>query len=149
MRYGSLTELANIPGELAGYGPIIAEMARQIALEEVAGKWTFTITDDGTVVSTGTLSRRPTAAQRRQAYADYPTCVFPGCRMAAYDCDLDHRQPHAEGGPTHNDNLEPLCRHHHMTRHNTPWRLTRDSDGHHTWISPLGHRYLIKRGPPI
>jgi hypothetical protein len=71
MRYGSLTELANIPGELAGYGPIIAEMARQIALEEVAGKWTFTITDDGTVVSTGTLSRRPTAAQRRQAYADY------------------------------------------------------------------------------
>ena len=144
----TLAELSDRPGELGGYGPVIAEMTRKIGLRQIDGEWTYSVTDGGRVVATGVLQRRPTAAQRRHAYADYPTCVFPGCRMPAHECDLDHRRPFSQGGPTHNDNLGPLCRHHHMTRHHAPWQLVRLPDGDHRWTSPLGHVYTRKRGPP-
>ena len=145
----TLARLAHHPGELGGYGPVIAEISRRTALEAVGGEWTFSITDpDGEVVGTGTLARRPAEAQKRRARADYPTCVFPGCRMGAHECDLDHRKPFSNGGPTHNDNLGPLCRHHHMTRHHAPWLLERLPSGDHQWTSPLGHTYVRSRGPP-
>lgn len=144
----TLARLADHPGELDGFGPVIAEMARKTVSENHDGEWTFTVTDNGKPVATGTLSRRPTRAQRRYLHALYPTCVFPGCRMPAHQCDLDHRNPRAHCGRTSNDNLEPLCRHHHMMRHHSPWQLTRQPDDSHVWTSPHGHTYLVKRGPP-
>ena len=144
----SLLGMSNEPGELEGYGPVMAEIARKSAHENVAGEWSFIVTDNGRPVATGTLSRRPTAGQRRHLEATYPTCVFPGCRQPSFQCDLDHRKPHSQGGPTHNDNLGPLCRHHHMVRHHAPWQLLRLPDGDHQWTSPLGHTYVRKRAPP-
>jgi len=144
----TLLGLSNEPGELEGYGPVMAEIARKTARENVNGDWVFTVTDNGRPVATGTLSRRPTAAQKRHLEAVYPTCVFPGCRQPSFQCDLDHRKPHSQGGPTHNDNLGPLCRHHHVVRHHAPWQLLRLPDGDHQWTSPLGHVYVRKRGPP-
>jgi hypothetical protein len=145
----TLLGLSNEPGELEGYGPVMAEIARKTARENVDGDWVFTVTDNGRPVATGTLSRRPTAGQRRHLEAIYPTCVFPGCRHASFQCDLDHRKPFSQGGPTHNDNLGPLCRHHHRVRHHAPWQLARLPDGDHQWTSPLGHTYIRKRGPPV
>ena len=29
------------------------------------------------------------------------TCRWPGCDRPAFDCDIDHTIPFAEGGPTH------------------------------------------------
>ena len=144
----SLARLSDQPGELDGYGPVIAEMARKTVRENIDGEWVFTVTDQGRPVATGTLSRRPTTAQRRRVRVEYPTCVMVGCRQPTYRCDLDHRKPVSEGGPTHNDNLGPLCRHHHMTRHHTPWKLERLHNGDHVWTSPLGHSYTRKRDPP-
>ena len=144
----TLIGLSNGPGELEGYGPVMAEIARKTALENVDGEWSFTVTDNGRPVATGTLTRRPTSAQRRHLEAVYPTCVFPGCRQPSFQCDLDHRKPVSQGGPTHNDNLGPLCRHHHMVRHHAPWQLLRLPDGDHQWTSPLGHTYVRKRAPP-
>jgi hypothetical protein len=144
----TLAGLSDTPGELEGYGPVIAEIARKTAAENIDGEWTFTVTDQGQPVATGTLSRRPTASQRRHLQALYPTCVFPGCRQPAHDCDLDHRKPFSQGGPTHNDNLGPLCRHHHMVRHHAPWQLLKLANGDHQWTSPLGHTYTRKRAPP-
>ncbi|MGF1616647.1 MAG: DUF222 domain-containing protein [Acidimicrobiia bacterium] len=145
----TLLGLSDEPGELEGYGPVMAEIARKTARESVDGEWSFIVTDNGRPVATGTLSRRPTAAQKRHLEAVYPTCVFPGCRQPSFQCDLDHRRPRSQGGPTHNDNLGPLCRHHHMMRHHAPWQLTRLPDGDHQWTSPLGHTYIRKRGPPV
>lgn len=136
------------PGILAGFGPVVAEIARKTVGEMVHGRWEFQVTDNGQAVATGTLSRRPTTSQKRRIRAAYPTCVFPGCRHPAYDCDLDHRRPVAQGGSTHNDNLGPLCRHHHMTRHHAPWLLVRKENGDHLWTSPLGHEYIRSRAPP-
>jgi hypothetical protein len=144
----TLTRFAETPGYLDGYGPIIAEITRKTVGETMAGEWTFQVTDNGRPLATGTLRRRPGAAQRRHLHAVHPTCVFPGCRMPSHDCDLDHRRPHAQGGPTHNENMEPLCRHHHMMRHHAPWQLERRPDDGHVWTSPLRHTYATKRGPP-
>ena len=47
------------------------------------------------------------------------TCRWPGCDHPAYDCDLDHTIPHADGGPTHASNLKCYCRTH---RVHTPLR---------------------------
>lgn len=144
----TLIGMSQAPAELDGFGPVIAEIGRKTVMENIDGEWTFTVTDQGRPVATGTLSRRPTASQTRHVVARYSTCVMVNCRFPAFDCDLDHRRPAAEGGPTHNDNLGPLCRHHHMTRHHTRWRLERLSNGDHKWTSPLGHVYVKRRGPP-
>jgi len=144
----TLAGLSDEPGHLDGFGPVFAEIARKTVRENIDGEWVFTVTDNGRPIATGTLSRRPTSAQKRRIRAEYPTCVFPGCRQPSFVCDLDHRRPHSRGGPTHNDNLGPLCRHHHMVRHHQPWLLERQPSGDHVWTSPLGHSYTRKRAPP-
>ena len=127
---------------------MFAEIARKTVSENIDGEWVFTVTDQGRPVATGTLSRRPTVSQQRQIQAVYATCVMVGCRQPVYDCDLDHRRPHCQGGATHNDNLGPLCRHHHMVKHHTRWRLRRLPNGDHQWTSPLHHTYTRQRDPP-
>ncbi|HEX6221888.1 MAG TPA: HNH endonuclease signature motif containing protein, partial [Acidimicrobiia bacterium] len=127
----TLAMLSDRPGELAGYAPVIADIARQIALQQVDGEWTWTVTHTDQVLATGTTRYRPRAVQKRRVLAEYPTCVHPGCRQTVEQCDLDHRRPYSQGGPTHNNNLAPLCRHHHMTRHHTPWEYQRQPNGDH------------------
>jgi len=144
----TLLGMSDEPAELDGFGPVIAEIGRKTALENIEGEWTFTVTDQGRPVATGTLARRPTASQRRRAAAEYPTCVMVYCRQPAVDSDIDHRRPVSELGPTEEENLAPLCRHHHRTRHSTRWRLERLDNGDHKWTSPLGHGYVKRRGPP-
>lgn len=141
----TLEALADKPGLIEGYGPVTAEIARKTAVE---GNWTYIVTDNGQPVATGTIARRPTPAQQRRVRAEHPTCTFVGCRRPARECDLDHRRPFSQGGPTRNDNLGPLCRHHHMARHHAPWQLYRLLDGSHRWTSPLGHTYVKTRAPP-
>ncbi len=67
--------------------------------------------------------------------------------MPATDCDLDHREAWADGGPTTEENLAPLCRHDHIVRHNG-WKLERLPDGAHRWTSRLGHIYITDGKPP-
>lgn len=145
----TLAGLSDTPGELGGYGPIIAEMARKTAEAQVKATWQFTVTDEnGDIIVNNVTRRRPTADMKRRIEAEYQTCVAPGCRMPAENCDLDHRKPFSKGGPTHNDNMSPLCRFHHMAKHHAPWGLKRLPNGNHVWTSPLGHIYIRPRAPP-
>jgi hypothetical protein len=144
----TLAGLAEEPGELRGFGPVIADIARQVAEEQPDSEWRYTITDhQGQVVHNGTTRRRPTADQARQVEARNPTCVFPGCRNPASECDLDHNQAWSEGGPTEVENLAPLCRHDHVIRHRG-WMIRQIRPGAYQWISPLGHKYTVGPGPP-
>ncbi len=131
-------------GEIPGMGPVIADIARQVVAAQHDGEWSYTVTDQGRPVATGTTRRRPTSSQKRQLEARYRTCVFPGCRMPATDCDLDHRESWAGGGATTTDNLGPLCRHDHILKH-AGWKVHRLPDGGHRIASPLGHAYLTGR----
>ena len=146
----TLTRLADHPGELAGYGAIVADLARQIAEGQPRAEWRWTLTDPdtGQIIDNGTTRRRPNSGQRRHLETRNPTCIFPGCRVPATDCDLDHRTPWAEGGPTSLDNLVPLCRHDHQVRHRTGWIHQPLPDGDHQWTSRLGHTYTTSGRSP-
>ncbi|MBT8246782.1 MAG: HNH endonuclease [Acidimicrobiia bacterium] len=147
----TLTRLDNQAGDLAGYGPVIADIARQVAEQETRAEWRYTITDPdtGRVVHNGITRRRPTRDQRREVEARDPRCIFPGCRMPATDCDIDHCQPYGEGGPTVTPNLAPLCRHDHgVVRHGAGWVYELLSNGDNRWTSKLGHVYTTSGTPP-
>ena len=76
----TLAELSDAPGDLAGYGPVIADIARQVAVDQKNAEWRWTATDPGTgmVVHNGTTHRRPTADQTRHVESRNRTCVYPG-----------------------------------------------------------------------
>ncbi|HEX2405381.1 MAG TPA: DUF222 domain-containing protein [Acidimicrobiia bacterium] len=146
----TLTGLSEVPGEIPGWGPVIADIARQVALAEERGQWRVTVTHPrtGQVVWNGVTRRRPTITERRYIQAREPVCVFPGCRMPARDSDLDHTQDSAKGGPTQPANLGHLCRHHHRLKHEAGWKLEQPTPGNFTWTSPLGHTYQSKPRAP-
>jgi hypothetical protein len=147
----TLARLAETPGDLAGFGPVIADIARQVAESQRKGEWRYTVTDPdtGLPIDGGTTRRRPTASQRRTVEARDQVCYFPGCRMPATDCDLDHRTPWAERRRTSADGLDAGCRHDHVTvRHRLGWIHRLLPGGDHLWISPLGHRYTKSGRPP-
>ncbi len=144
----TLARLAEDPGELAGYGPVIADIARQVTEEQSDSEWRYTITnDEGQVVHNGTTRRRPNTELKRQVEAENPTCVFPGCRNPASECDIDHNQEWSQGGTTENDNLAPLCRHDHVIRHHG-WNIQQVRPGIYQWTSPLGHTYQVPARSP-
>lgn len=142
----TLIGLEDRAADLGGFGPVVADIARQMT-ERFGPSWRVGVTDEGgEIVHSGNTRRRPNAALRRLVESRDPTCVFPGCRRPAGSCDLDHRVRVAEGGTTHRDQLVPLCRHDHVIRHRYQWIHVRNSDGSHTWTSPLGVEYT--RPPP-
>ena len=117
-----LTTLARLdekPGDLDGCGPIVAELARKVAREQVKGEWNAIVTDPetGEPLHVVALRRRPSAKQLRKIRALHPTCTFLGCRMPAIYCDIDHILDYANGGRTVVCNHAPLCRRHHMAKH--------------------------------
>ncbi|MEX1208512.1 MAG: DUF222 domain-containing protein [Acidimicrobiia bacterium] len=147
----TLARLAKTPGDLAGFGPVIADIARQVAESQRKGEWRYTVTDPdtGLPIDGGTTRRRPTPSQRRTVESRDQVCYFPGCRMPATDCDLDHRTPWAERRRTSADGLDAGCRHDHVTvRHRIGWIHRLLPGGDHLWISPLGHRYTKSGLPP-
>ncbi len=144
----TLTQLTDHAGDLAGYGPVVADIARQIAASNHKAEWRYQITDQSQPIAVGTTRRRPNQHTRRIVETLSPTCIFPGCRTPAHQCDLDHTKPWIEGGHTTADNLRPLCRHHHQLRHNTGWQYQITTAGNHQWTSPLQHRYTTTPRAP-
>ncbi|HSM02317.1 MAG TPA: DUF222 domain-containing protein [Acidimicrobiia bacterium] len=148
----TLTELTETPGELAGYGPVVADIARQIAEAQANGEWRYTIFDPETglpVHSGTTTKRRHTASQRRSVQTRERVCYFPGCRTPATECDLDHRVPWSRRRQTSAGGSDPGCRHDHLTvRHAIGWRHQILPNGDHLWTSPLGHHYTKSGRPP-
>ncbi len=146
----TLAGLTEHPGEIAGYGPVIADVAKQVTKQQQDTQWRWTVTDraTGQPIANGTTQRRPTANRRRDVETRHPTCIFPGCRMPAIDCDLDHRTRWVDGGETTIDNLTPLCRHDHRIRHQAGWTHQPLPNGDHQWTTKLLHTYTTSGRPP-
>jgi len=154
----TLAGLSDRPGEIDGFGPVLADIARQAAAQMAdRAQWRFTVTDPhGTPVAEGRLSRpatraavaagrlryRPTAAQAHFVRARDITCRGPGCRRPAVRCDLDHVHDWDWGGPTIVDNLCCLCRPCHRLKHEGGFDIVRTSLGF-AWTTPRGHRYTV------
>lgn len=145
----TLTRLSKHPGDLAGYGPVIADIARQVAESRQRQQWRWRVTNQtGEIIDHGITRRRPTATQRRHVEIHHPTCVAIGCRAPATASDMDHTQPWAQAGPTRTTNLNPVCAHDHYVRHQAGWTYQRAANGDHIWTSRLGHTYRRRRDPP-
>lgn len=148
-----LTTLAGLDehaGELNGFGPVIADMARQIVAQQHDVPWEYVVRDGdtGRIVATGTTQRRPTATQDRFVRARDPVCVFPGCRMPANDCDIDHTEPWAQTHRTDVTALAPCCRFDHNLRHKHGWTYRSLPNGQTEWTTQLGRKYTPPRDPP-
>jgi hypothetical protein len=149
-----LMGVSDAPGELTGYGPVTADVARVIAQDCT---WRRVITDpvDGTFLAADTKTYRPSATLARHVELRDQSCVFLGCPRPAARCHLDHSDRYPKGRTCH-DNLGPLCEHHHIFKHalddalaalkyNT---LHQPHPGTFVWTMPTGHIYS-RTPPPI
>ena len=138
--------LANNPGQLAGYGPIPANIARQIAAD---GRWKRFVTDpiSGVLLDFGRETYEPPQELQDFLIARDRTCRFPGCRQPAHLTDLDHAIPWEKGGKTSAENLGALCRRHHNLKTHKGWRVQSNADGSCTWTNPAGQTYFVPPRP--
>ncbi|KRA30899.1 hypothetical protein ASD81_15460 [Nocardioides sp. Root614] len=84
----------------------------------------------------------PDRIRRRVELRDHQ-CRFPGCPKQATRCDLDHAQPHGQGGSTCPCNLVPLCRRHHRAKTFSRWRYLIVLPGYYLWTSPNNRHFLV------
>ncbi|TKR21976.1 DUF222 domain-containing protein [Cellulomonas hominis] len=150
----TLLGLDDNPADLDGYGPIDAVRARALA---DGGVWRRVVTDPVTdqVLDVGRERYRPPAGLAEFVRTRDKTCVAPGCTFPARRADLDHtieyhRQPGDPPdqplGSTDADNLGPLCHRHHRLKTDGGFRLRQIQPGLFEWITPAGHRYLVRPG---
>ncbi len=137
----TLMGLAENPGELAGYGPIPASVAREIASD---ARWKRFITEPitGNLLDFGREHYEPPQALKDFLIARDRTCRFPGCRRSAILSDLDHAQSWESGGATSLENLGALCRRHHKLKTHYGWKVESFADGSCMWRSPAGKEFF-------
>lgn len=125
---------------LDGRAPIDLETAR--ALLGDASGWDRVLTDPikGSVLAVDRY--RPSEELRRHLKARDVHCRFPGCRLPARRCDVDHTVDHALGGETIAENLAHLCRRHHSLKHASAWKVRHVGRGSLEWTSPSGRTYV-------
>ena len=142
----TLMGLAENPGELAGYGPIPASVAREIASD---ARWKRFITEPitGNLLDFGREHYQPPQALKDFLVARDRTCRFPGCRRSALLSDLDHAQSWSSGGVTSAENLGALCRRHHKLKTHYGWKVESFGDGSCMWRSPAGKEFFTPARP--
>jgi hypothetical protein len=145
MSLATLLALNDDPAIIPAWGPVLAEIARHIALDQAnPTRWQYGLTDQhGRLIHSGPIRRRPRAADLRHVQIRDRTCQAPNCRRPAIRCDTDHRRAYASGGSSDPENLEPLCRHHHRLKHDKNLRLRRRPDGSHQWQAPNGQTWDV------
>ncbi|NHC14682.1 DUF222 domain-containing protein [Motilibacter deserti] len=137
----TLLGLSERPGELDGYGPIPAPMARELAADGTWRRWTLE-PQTGQLLDVGSCTYRPSARLAAFVTARDRTCRGPGSGYPADRADLDH-VAEFDGANTTRANLQPLRRRWHNAKTHGGWRPTRAPDGTVTWRTPLGRRYVI------
>ncbi|MCO7203950.1 HNH endonuclease [Microbacterium sp. CnD16-F] len=135
----TLTGEDNGPCDLTGRSPIDPATARILAGD--TGMWERLFHDPTTGVTVSTDSYRVPSGMRRFLQARDQHCRFPGCRVAAIRCEVDHTHDYALGGRTELSNLAHLCQRHHSMKQFTAWRVRQLKGGVLEWTSPLGRIY--------
>lgn len=132
--------LSEEPGELAGYGPIPPEMARNLA--GLAESWLPVLTDEyANAIAAAKDLRHPPEWLKRLVRLRDGRCSGPGCRVEARFCDIDHTIAWEDGGETVLENLKALCKPEHTSKHAGGWKVTQYPDGSTIWKSRTGHEW--------
>ncbi|MDY0911966.1 HNH endonuclease signature motif containing protein [Rathayibacter festucae] len=141
--------LDDAPADLDGYGPVPADVARELIRTAASFTRVLTDPDTGAVVSVGRTHRLPPARMRLHLQLRDQTCRFPGCTRRSSTAEADHTLEWRNGGETSLDNLVSLCTSHHHVRHGDQWSYDRiDDRGTLVWTTPTGRR-ISNRPPPL
>jgi HNH endonuclease len=149
------------PATIPGYGPLPADLARDIMITSQGRKWwrrLFTAPSaskghSGPVVG-GDSSRRCFEGwlARLIRFRDQETCRNPFC--AAPIRHIDHISRHSDGGATSYDNGRGTCERCNYVREMPGWQISvidaERLDKPHTMIitTPTGHHYLSRPPDP-
>ncbi|MEV6605998.1 DUF222 domain-containing protein [Kutzneria sp. NPDC051319] len=135
----TLIGLTEDPGLLDGYGPIPAEMARELAMQ---GPWRGILLDEYRhAAAISTKRYRPTAPMREMVKAHGGgVCTAPGCCNPIRE--LDHVIPWPKGKTTATQ-LKGLCSWHHRRKHDN-YAVTLDESGAAHWTTPHGREYTTR-----
>ena len=141
----TLMMLNDQPGLVPGWGPVQADICRQVALDpDAPTRWLFTVLDHHNRPLTQIRTkRRPTLAEASIVRMRDTYCRAPGCQQPAYNCDNDHCQADAEGGIATRANLARLCRFHHVLKHRGALRYEISINGSVFWRFPDGRMYIV------
>jgi hypothetical protein len=140
---GTVLGLNGEPGYLPGYGPIPAEVCRELAADAT---WRRILTDPVTTTTLDIAPKRYRPGARLSEFIHFrdKTCRWPGCNPTRVETDHTIRREH--GGLTVAKNLGDFCTHHHQLKDAPGWKVYQDSDGNFTFITP--HRRVYRTRPP-
>jgi len=132
----TLLGLTNDPGQLAGYGAIAADAARELAMQGPFRGLLLAEYRQLSAISTGTY--RPTVLMKEATLArSAGICTAPGCTRPVQE--HDHITPWP-AGPAEVANLQGLCTFHH--RKHDDYTVTRDGTAH--WTTPTGRHHTTQ-----
>lgn len=139
----TLLELDDQPADLAGYGPITAEVARRVAADS-SGTWRRLLTDPNTgqLLDISEDRYRPSQRLRDFVAVRDGVCAFRTCNQPGYRCEFEHIVPHLQGGKTCRCNGALACKRHNLCKIDTGWSYEWNPDGSFTWTTATGHAYV-------
>ena len=142
----TLLGLDDQPADLAGYGAITAQVARELAGREDA-TWRRLVTAPltGALLDYGRTVYRPPADLRDFVLARDAVCVFPDCNRPGRLSEIDHTiafdgDEFGRLGETSRMNTAPLCCRHHNAKTRREWSYCRQPDGSYDWTSRRTNR---------
>jgi hypothetical protein len=136
------------PGDLEGYGPIPAGVARSLAANAPGLIRLLTDPVDAAVLDVGRRRYRVPKDLRTYLRVRDKTCRYPGCNRSAGTADLDHTVAWEDGGSTRPGNLACLCPKHHRMKHEAGWSVSQLPGGVLSWRSPTGRSYTTRPEKP-
>ncbi|MPY97766.1 MAG: DUF222 domain-containing protein [Actinophytocola sp.] len=138
----------DLPGDLEGYGPIPADIAREMAADPRC-TWRRLLTDSptGQLLEMGRHRYKPPAQLGDYVRARDQRCLVPGCNRPSRRCDTDHSVEWQHHGTTDAKLLVCLCRRHHRLKDRPGWQFEFHEDTL-TITTPTGRKYR-PRAPRI
>jgi len=131
---GTLLGADDQPGWLAGYGPITAQHAREIAADPT-GTWRRILTDPhhGDLIDAGATRYRPSQRLIDFLAARDGVCAFPPCERPAHRCEVDHTVPFNPGQTVRSNTALTCKRHNEIKKQEHGWSYRFAPDGSTTW----------------
>ncbi|HEY2831509.1 MAG TPA: DUF222 domain-containing protein, partial [Sporichthyaceae bacterium] len=130
---------------IPGHGPLPTEVA-ELILTDPEWQRLLTDPDTGHRLDAHPDRYKPGDPLDRFIKLRDQHCRWPGCRMPAARCDVDHTIPHHQGGPTIRGNLACFCRRHHQIKQIPGWTITQGEHGELTFTTPT--RRIYRTRPP-
>ncbi|GIN00212.1 HNH endonuclease [Planomonospora venezuelensis] len=143
---------ADDAAHLEGFGPIPAELAREIicgavsAEEQVSIRRLYTSPATGELLAMDARTRTFRGNLARFIRLRDRTCRTPWCDAPIRH--IDHVQPHDAAGPTSDSNGQGLCEACNYAKQTPRWRARPEPDGSVTTTLPTGHTHST-RPPPL